>query len=349
MKQDNIYMQRCIELAQLGIRDVYPNPMVGAVIVHEGKVIGEGYHQHYGEAHAEVNAVNSVRDKSILKEATIYVSLEPCAHHGKTPPCADLLVKHQFKKVVIGCKDTFSEVAGKGIKRLEENGIEVLVGVLENKCRVLNKRFFTFHENKRPYVILKWAETQDGFIDKIRTDNTQEINWITQPETKTLVHQWRSEEQAILIGSTTALNDNPSLTVRNVKGKNPIRILIDRSLKVNSKTAIFNSESTTIILNELKNEELGNLKYIQLSDFSAKSILDTLYKENIQSVIIEGGTKTIQHFIDENLWDEARVLVGKTTFNEGIKAPELTIRPKSHAKFYGDTIYHYQNNTEKIQ
>ena len=349
MKQDNIYMQRCIELAQLGIRDVYPNPMVGAVIVHEGKVIGEGYHQHYGEAHAEVNAVNSVRDKSILKEATIYVSLEPCAHHGKTPPCADLLVKHQFKKVVIGCKDTFSEVAGKGIKRLEENGIEVLVGVLENKCRVLNKRFFTFHENKRPYVILKWAETQDGYIDKIRTDNTQEINWITQPETKTLVHQWRSEEQAILIGSTTALNDNPSLTVRNVKGKNPIRILIDRSLKVNFKAAIFNSDSKTIILNEFKNDEVENLKFIQLSDFSAKSILDTLYKESIQSVIIEGGTKTIQQFIKENLWDEARVLVGKTTFNEGIKAPELSIRPKSHAKFYGDTIYYYQNNTEKIQ
>ena len=343
MEMDLIYMQRCIELAQLGIRDVYPNPMVGAVIVHEGKIIGESYHQNYGEAHAEVNAVNSVLDKSILKEATIYVSLEPCAHHGKTPPCADLLVKHQFKKVVIGCKDTFSEVAGKGIKRLEENGIQVVIGVLENECRALNKRFFTFHENKRPYVMLKWAETQDGFIDKIRTDNTQEINWITQPETKTLVHQWRSEEHAILIGSTTALNDNPALTVRNVKGKNPIRILIDRTLKVNSNASIFNSESKTIILNELKNEEVGNLKYIQLSNFSVKSILDTLYKENIQSVIIEGGAKTIQHFIDEDLWDEARVLVGKTKFNEGIKAPELTIRPKNHTLFYGDTVYHYQN------
>ena len=343
MEMDLIYMQRCIELAQLGIRDVYPNPMVGAVIVHEGKIIGEGYHQHYGEAHAEVNAVNSVLDKSILKEATIYVSLEPCAHHGKTPPCADLLVKHQFKKVVIGCKDTFSEVAGKGIKHLEDNGIEVVLGVLEDECRALNKRFFTFHENKRPYVLLKWAETQDGFIDKIRTDNTQEINWITQPETKTLVHQWRSEEHAILIGSTTALNDNPALTVRNVKGKNPIRILIDRTLKVNSNASIFNSESNTIILNELINKEAGNLKYIQLSDFSVKSILDTLYKENLQSVIIEGGAKTIQHFIDEDLWDEARVLVGKTKFNEGIKAPELTIRPKKYSLFYGDTVYHYQN------
>jgi diaminohydroxyphosphoribosylaminopyrimidine deaminase / 5-amino-6-(5-phosphoribosylamino)uracil reductase len=343
MEKDQLFMQRCIELARLGTRSAYPNPLVGAVIVHDNKIIGEGYHQRYGEAHAEVNAVNSVKDKSLLKEATIYVSLEPCAHFGKTPPCADLLVEHQFKKVVIGCIDTFSEVSGKGIDRLKTNGIEVRVGVLEEECRNLNKRFFTFHEKKRPFIILKWAETVDGFIDKNRNSSTSGINWITQAETQTLVHKWRSEEHAILVGTTTAINDNPSLTVRNTKGENPIRVLIDRNLKVKIEAAIYNAESRTIILNAVKSEEKGNLKFIQLDDFSIKSIVNTLYEEKIQSIIIEGGEKTIQHFIDESLWDEARVLVGKISFKEGLKAPALSFRPESQTDFYGDKIYHYKN------
>lgn len=343
MEKDQLFMQRCIELARLGTRLAYPNPLVGAVIVHNNKIIGEGYHQRYGEAHAEVNAVNSVKDKSLLNKSTIYVSLEPCAHFGKTPPCADLLVEHQFKKVVIGCIDTFSEVSGKGIDRLKTNGIEVKVGVLEEECRNLNKRFFTFHEKKRPFIILKWAETFDGFIDKNRNSSTSGINWITQAETQTLVHKWRSEEHAILVGTTTAINDNPSLTVRNVTGKNPIRVLIDRDLKVKHEASIYNAESRTIILNAVKSEEKGNLKFLQLEDFSIKSITNILYEEKIQSIIIEGGAKTIQHFIDEDLWDEARVLIGKSSFKEGLKAPTLSFRPESQTDFYGDKIYQYKN------
>ena len=346
MEKDQLYMQRCVELAKLGNRSAYPNPLVGAVIVHNDQIIGEGYHQKYGEAHAEVNAINSVKNKSLLKESTIYVSLEPCAHFGKTPPCSDLIIKNQLKSVVIGCIDTYSEVSGKGIERLKKSGIAVKVGILEEECRALNKRFFTFHEKKRPYIILKWAETKDGFIDKIRKDNTSKINWITQPETKTLVHQWRSEEHGILIGCNTALNDNPTLTVRNVEGINPIRILLDKNLKVNKEASIFNSESETIILNNLRDEEKGHLKHIQLSDFSIGSILNALYKKNIQSIIVEGGAKTIQNFIDENIWDEARVLVGKIEFNEGLKAPKLSRLPKQKIDFFGDKIFFYQNNNK---
>jgi diaminohydroxyphosphoribosylaminopyrimidine deaminase / 5-amino-6-(5-phosphoribosylamino)uracil reductase len=343
MEKDQLYMQRCIELAQLGIRSAYPNPLVGAVIVHNDRIIGEGYHQKYGEAHAEVNAINSVENKSLLKESTLYVSLEPCAHFGKTPPCANLIVKNELKKVVIGCVDSYSEVSGKGIDRLKKHGIEVLVGVLEKECRNLNKRFFTFHEKKRPYIILKWAETKDGFIDKIRNSSTPEINWITQPETQTLVHKWRSEEHAILVGTNTSLNDNPSLTVRNVKGQNPVRILIDRNLKVKPEASIYNTESRTIILNTEKKYEKDNLKFIQLEDFSIKSITNKLYEEKMLSVIVEGGSATIQRFIEENLWDEARVLVGQTLFKEGLKAPALSFRPISQTDFYGDTIYRYKN------
>lgn len=343
MIEDVTYMQRCIELAQLGIRKVYPNPMVGAVIVHNNKIIGEGYHKLYGNEHAEVNAINSVKNKSLLSESTIYVSLEPCAHQGKTPPCADLLVHHNFKRVVIGCKDIFSEVSGKGIKRLEHNNIPVTLGVLEKECKALNKRFFTFHEKKRPYIILKWAETKDGFIDKKRTNKIREINWITQPETQTLVHKWRSEEHAILVGSNTVLSDNPTLTVRNVSGENPIRIVIDPTLKCKESSKIFNNESKTIVINRKKSEEKEHLKHIQTEDFSTQNILTLLYKENIQSILIEGGAQTIQYFIDTNQWDEARVLIGQNTFEDGIKSPQLNIQPSSHLDFFGDRIYYYKN------
>jgi diaminohydroxyphosphoribosylaminopyrimidine deaminase/5-amino-6-(5-phosphoribosylamino)uracil reductase len=323
MKKDKKYMNRCFELAIKGIGNVAPNPMVGAVIVHNGEIIGEGYHEEYGEAHAEVNAIKSVNDKTVLSEATIYVSLEPCAHFGKTPPCADLLVKHNFKKVVISCGDTFSEVAGKGIERLKNAGIEVEVGILEKEGRELNKRFFTFHEKKRPYVVLKWAQTSDGFIDKLRIENQPEINWITGSETKKRVHKWRSQEVAIVVGKNTVLNDNPSLTVREVDGKNPIRIVIDPQASLDTSYSVFNDDAPTIIFNLIKNLSSGTNNHIQLPDLKCKTILTALYNLSIQSLIIEGGAVTLQNFIDFNLWDEARIFTGPIDFHSGLKAPTL--------------------------
>ncbi len=293
-------MQRCIDLARLGAGNVAPNPMVGSVIVCDDKVIGEGFHQIYGEAHAEVNALKNVQDKSLLSKSTIYVSLEPCAHFGKTPPCADLIIENRFKRVVIGCSDSFVEVSGKGVQKLKDAGIEVTIGVLEKECRELNKRFFTFHEKKRPYIVLKWAQTKDGFIDKKRSDSIQEINWISAPETKLLVHKWRSEEQGILVGKNTILKDNPTLTVREIEGINPVRIILDSQLELKNSTKVFNSESPTIIFNLIKDEKNDNLEWIKLSDMHVLSILDALYKKNIQSVFIEGGALTLQSFIDSD-------------------------------------------------
>ena len=336
-------MQRCIDLARLGEGNVAPNPLVGAVIVLNDRIIGEGYHQKYGEVHAEVNAVNSVNDTSVLKDATIYVSLEPCAHFGKTPPCSDLLVHHQFKRVVIGCQDTFSEVSGKGIQKLKNAGIEVEVGILEEKCRELNKRFFTFHEKKRPFIILKWAQTQDGFIDVKRDGKSVGINWISAPETKVLVHKWRSEEHSILVGKNTVLNDNPTLTVREVTGNNPIRIVLDSQLEISKEANVFNNEASTIVFNELKDEVIGSVRYYKLPNLEAKTIINALYDLSIQSVFIEGGAKTLQSFIDLNLWDEARVILGANSFNEGIKAPFISKLPTKSFDFSTDKVFIYNN------
>lgn len=339
--KDEVYMQRCLELAQLGAGSVAPNPMVGAVIVWNNQIIGEGYHERYGEAHAEVNAIKNVHDKSILHEATIYVSLEPCAHHGKTPPCADLLLQHRFKRVVIACKDSYHEVAGKGIEKLTKAGIEVAFGVLEKEALVLNKRFFTFHQEKRPYVLLKWAQSKDGFIDKKRTDSTAHINWISAPETKTLVHQWRAEEQAILVGRKTIEHDNPSLTVRNVVGKHPIRVILDSHLTLSQEFTVFQDQLPTIVLNLIKTEQTGVISYYKLPDLNPINILEALYKLNIQSVMIEGGTKTLSSFIDANLWDEARIIEGNTLFTEGLKAPVISSLPSKTYTFSKDKIFHY--------
>ena len=314
-------MNRCLDLASKGLENVSPNPLVGSVIVYENKIIGEGYHMEYGKEHAEVNAITSVKDKSLLPKSTLYVNLEPCAHFGKTPPCSNLIIEHKIPKVVIGCVDTFSEVSGKGIIKMEKAGIEVVVGVLENECRELNKRFFTFHEKKRPYIILKWAESKDSFI---APNNQTAPFWMTSNDSKKLVHKWRSEEDAILVGRITAEKDNPSLTVREVIGKNPIRIVIDKDLKLSKKLNLFNNEARTIIFNALKTKEI-NLNYYIKIDFNnlIKCILQELYKQKIQSLIIEGGAKTLQSFIDKKLWDESRIFIANKTIVEGIKSPNI--------------------------
>lgn len=332
-------MQRCLQLAVKGLGNVAPNPMVGCVIVHNGVIIGEGYHQKYGEAHAEVNAIASVVNKSLLVESTVYVNLEPCSHFGKTPPCSDLLIEHKVKRVVIACLDTNPLVAGKGIEKLRNAGIEVFTGVLEKEARDLNKRFFTYHEKKRPYIILKWAQTKDGFLSKL-PPFTREENWITNNESKKLVHTWRAQEQAILVGTTTALFDNPALTVRLTEGKSPIRILIDKALKVPSINPIFSNVSEVIVFTEKKEASLNNITYQQI-DFSkdiAPQILNYLYNKKILSLIVEGGAHTLYSFIDKDLWDEARVFTGNKYFQEGKKAPMLNNIPSASQKIGDDEL-----------
>jgi len=319
-------MLRCIDLAKNGLGSTYPNPLVGCVVVYKDKIIGEGWHQKAGEAHAEVKAINSVKDKSLLSKSTIYVNLEPCSHWGKTPPCADLIVKMKIKNVVIGTVDFNDKVHGKGILHLQKNGCKVKVGVLEKECRELNKRFFTFHQKNRPYIMLKWAETKDGFIFSERTNKNKKPIWISNTYSLQLVHKWRTEEQAILVGTNTAIIDNPKLNARNYFGKSPIRIMIDRELKIPKDFNLYNGELETIIFTEKdKSSEIKKLIFqkINFSKNLVKQICDVLYEKDIQSIIIEGGTKTLQSFIDENIWDEARVFVGDSFFKTGLKSPDL--------------------------
>ncbi len=317
-------MERCIELARLGAGSVAPNPMVGCVIVNQGKIIGEGFHQKYGHAHAEVNAVNSVKNPELLRESKLYVSLEPCAHHGLTPPCSDLIVEKKIPEVVIGTIDPFSEVAGKGIEKLKKAGIIVETGILEYECRELNKRFFTFHERKRPYIILKWAQTIDGFIDIERLpEGFGQPTWITGDLALRLVHKIRAEENAILVGTKTAEKDNPSLTRRHWPGNNPVRLLIDRNLRLPATLNLFDKSQKTLVFNAVKNEENENLHFIKI-DFGkkiAQQILEILYQQQILSVVVEGGKQLLETFIDDNLWDEAHVFIGNKFFFGGIKAP----------------------------
>lgn len=328
MPGHEIFMQRCLDLAALGMGSVSPNPMVGAVIVHDGQIIGEGYHERYGQPHAEVNAVNAVLSKysdaeEMLQNSTIYVSLEPCAHYGKTPPCADLIVKHRIPKVVVGCRDPFDQVNGKGIDKLQAAGIEVVIGVLEDQCKQLNRRFFTRVQKKRPYIILKWAQTADGFFAP--EDGKQ--FWITGEESRRLVHKWRSEEDAILVGKNTVATDNPQLNTRLWPGKSPKRVMIDRRLELSSDLNIYDQSVETIVFNGLKTDIEGKIKYIALEDFERfvpQYILFQLYLQDIQSVIIEGGAKTLESFIGAGLWDEARIFAGNGVLGKGIKAPVVT-------------------------
>ncbi|WP_448699108.1 bifunctional diaminohydroxyphosphoribosylaminopyrimidine deaminase/5-amino-6-(5-phosphoribosylamino)uracil reductase RibD [Mucilaginibacter sp. AW1-3] len=327
MADHNKYMHRALELAKLGIGFVSPNPMVGAVIVCDDRIIGEGYHQQYGQAHAEVNAVNNVLDSfsdaaGLLKRSTIYVTLEPCAHYGKTPPCADLIIKHQISKVVVGSRDPFDQVNGKGIEKLRETGIDVTVGVLEAECIELNKRFFTRVQKQRPYIILKWAQTSDGFFAP--EDSSQ--FWITGEASRKLVHQWRGEEDAMLVGKNTALIDNPRLNVRYGYGKSPKRVVIDRNLELPAELNLFDQSVDTFVFNAVKTDVDGKIKYIALEDFNnfvPQYVLFQLYLQDVQSVIIEGGAQTLKAFIEAGLWDEARVFTGKATLKNGIKAPVI--------------------------
>lgn len=348
MFSDEKYMLRCIELAKNGLGLTYPNPMVGSVIVHNERIIGEGYHVKAGEPHAEVNAINSVANKALLKDSVIYVSLEPCSHYGKTPPCSELIIKSGIPKVVIGCEDTFSKVSGRGIKMLEDAGCEVLTGVLEKECRNLNKRFFTFHEKKRPYVILKWAQTLDGFIDVIRDENHEiQPTWISGETSKQLVHKWRAEEQSILVGTNTALKDNPGLDVREWAGENPLRLVIDKKLKLDKSFKLLNGKTETLIFSymdfiaETKNSEVISLS--KGSDF-VEEILNVLYERGVQSVIIEGGRVLLDSFIFKNVWDEARAFVGNKSFIKGIKAPNISCNEYAKVNLAQDEIRIYFNS-----
>jgi len=326
--------------------------MVGCVIVLNQKIIGEGYHQEYGHAHAEPNAVKAVFDQygndaeAMLKLATAYVSLEPCAHFGKTPPCADLFVKHQIKKVVIGNRDPFSGVDGKGIEKLKNAGIEVISGVLENECRYLNRRFFTRIQQQRPYIILKWAETANGYF---ATKDGQQ-KWITGALAKRLAHQWRTEEDAILIGKQTAITDNPQLTAREWPGKNPIRLVIDKNLQVPLSNHIFNTEAKTIIFNEIKTDIVGNIHYIQMEDmrfYLAQKIAFQLYLMDIQSVMIEGGANILNQFLSTNLWDEARIFSSSKSWAEGIPSPVINGNLKEQVQIGNDKLSIYINDINK--
>ncbi|AZA61279.1 bifunctional diaminohydroxyphosphoribosylaminopyrimidine deaminase/5-amino-6-(5-phosphoribosylamino)uracil reductase RibD [Chryseobacterium indoltheticum] len=339
--QEEFYIRRCIELAQKAIGNTYPNPLVGSVIVHDDKIIGEGYHHKAGESHAEINAINSVEDKSLIPESTIYVSLEPCAHFGKTPPCALKIVGLGFKKVVIGAMDSHDKVNGKGKKIIQDAGIEVVSGVLEKECIELNKRFFTYHERRRPFIILKWAESGDRFMDK-DFKPTQISNALT----KQFVHQLRSNEHSILIGTMTALRDNPSLTTREIVGRNPIRILIDIDLKVPKDFNVYSNEAETLVFNSVKEGDEGNIKFIKTSrENFIENMLKTLHELQIQSIIVEGGSLVLQQFIDAGLWDETIIIKNKNLVLEnGTKAPRFSKTPIDTRDFRDNVIEFYKNS-----
>lgn len=346
LASDQIYMQRCIDIARLGQNKTAPNPMVGAVLVHNNRIVAEGFHEYCGGPHAEVNAIAKLNDDSLLRTCTLYVSLEPCAHHGRTPPCSDLIVDKKIPRVVIGSVDSNSKVAGKGIEKLRRAGIEVTLGVLEDECRELNKRFFTFFEKKRPYIVLKWAESADGYMDINRPGTTsREPYWISNALSRALVHKWRSEEQAILVGSGTAIIDNPQLNVRDWSGSSPLRILIDRHLKTPANSWLYDNTLPTWVFTHKQHSDYDQLRFFTFpSDINLfeKSLL-TLYENDIQSVFVEGGQTTLRYFIDSGLWDEARIFRGPGLFHEGVKAPSIIGNPIEKITLLKDIVWIYRN------
>lgn len=319
-------MSRCLQLAQQGVGYTAPNPMVGAVLVCDDTIIGEGYHHRYGEAHAEPNAINAVENPSKLENSTLYVTLEPCSHFGKTPPCADLIVNSKIKRVIIGTLDPNPKVAGRGVEILRKAGIDVIVGVMEEECRELNKRFFIFQEQKRPYILLKWAQTEDGFIDIKRTNLAEKPLIISNAITKQLTHKMRSENQAILVSTNTVLLDNPSLTVREWSGKNPYRVALDRQGKIPKNYNLLDKSVRTIIFTEKTEQNEHNLEFITIdfSNLALNQIISNLFERNIHSVLVEGGAQLLTSFINAGLWDEANIEISPTLLHDGIAAPILT-------------------------
>lgn len=346
MNRDEIYMLRCLDLASKGLPNVAPNPMVGAVLVYDDRIIGEGYHMQFGQPHAEVNCLNSVKEEDLkfICKSTLYVSLEPCNHYGKTPPCSDLIIKNKIPKVVIGCKDPFEKVNGTGLQKLLEAGIDVKMDVLENKAIQLNRRFFTFHQQNRPYIILKWAQSKDGYIATSQNQPTKISNIVTDK----LVHQWRNEESGIMVGTNTVLADNPKLTVRHISGKNPVRIFLDRKLQANPLSAILDDSAPTIIFNQIIEKQEGTNHFVKLNDenYNLKGILDFLYSLGIMSILVEGGTRLIQSFINNKIWDEARVITNTNLIlKSGLAAPILNdSRRGEELKAQKDSIIFYYKN-----
>ncbi len=345
LKTHEKYMKRCLELAAKGLGRVVPNPLVGCVVVHSDRIIGEGFHQEYGKAHAEVNAIAGVKNQQQLKESTLYVNLEPCSHQGKTPPCSQLIVEKEIPNIVIGTTDTNPLVAGRGIEALKAAGRNVTTEILQQECLHLNRRFFTFHQEKRPYIILKWAQTRDGFIDIARSiPDEGNINWITGDIARILVHKWRSEEQAILVGSETVLKDNPSLTVREWPGKNPLRIIVDRRGRVTPGHRVMDTSAGTMIMSR-ENKTEKNLEWIDVSAPGSlvAQVIKHLYHKEIQSVIVEGGAFTLNQFIESGLWDEARVFTGNKEFKDGVKAPKPGIPPAEEHEIGTARLHIYRN------
>jgi diaminohydroxyphosphoribosylaminopyrimidine deaminase / 5-amino-6-(5-phosphoribosylamino)uracil reductase len=339
---DEIFMKRCLTLAKMGAGRVLSNPMVGSVIIHKNQVVSEGYHESFGGPHAEPNAINSLKNKELLKECTLYVNLEPCAHFGKTPPCVDLIIASQIPKVIIGTKDPNPLVSGKGIDILQKAGINVKTGILQKECEWLNRRFFTFHGEKRTYVVLKWAQSTDGFVDIIRKPETPVgPHWITNEPARQLVHKWRSMEMAIMTGTNTVLFDNPRLDVREWPGKNPVRVILDRSLRLPEKSFVFDQSVPTIVFTEKEKKPEENLAFfnIKFNEKTPVNILEVLYKKGIQSVFVEGGAGLLQSFINLDLWDEARIFYGKNEFKKGIPAPDLKNHQLTEDNNIGDSKY----------
>lgn len=353
------YIKRCIEIGKNGLGTTAPNPMVGCIIVHNQLIIGEGFTSPYGGAHAEVNAIRSVKNKNLLSKATLYVTLEPCSHFGKTPPCADTIIKFKIPRIFIGTMDTHSNVAGKGIEKLKASGCQVTVGVLENEVKAHHKRFFTFHNKKRPYIILKWAETADGFIAPSTRDEQKPV-WITNELSRQLVHKWRAEEHAILVGTNTVIEDHPSLTTRDWYGKNPIRVVLDKNSRIPKEAVVFDNQVKTIVISrkprngsseteahlKAMNHPSPELEFLNwdLTAKIAQQICTILFNHDINSVIIEGGRQTLQTFIDENLWDEARVFKSDTHFTTGTKAPYFFKNLHSEEKTSNNTLKIYKND-----
>ena len=327
------YIKRCISIAKNGLGTTAPNPMVGCVIVYKNTIIGEGFTSPYGGSHAEVNAINAVDNKDLLKESTLYVTLEPCSHFGKTPPCADLITSYNIPNIVIGCIDPNDKVSGRGIAHLKKNGAHVITGIEEALCKLHHKRFLTFQTKKRPYIILKWAETKDGFVAPLSKSSKTPF-WISGKISRKLVHQWRSEEQAIMVGGKTVLEDNPSLTTRHVAGNNPTRIVLDPHNNLPKEAAVFNNEAKTIVLNATT---------LDLKKPLAKQICSQLYLHNINSVIVEGGPKTIQLFLDEQLWDEARIFKSNKNLGAGIKSPKFKFKKFKKINVGDDLLYDVSN------